>query len=169
MLNVLDRLLKWCCGLVAALALFSLMCVTVVDVTGRKFDRPLAGGLELTEILMVMVIFSVIPLVSWRGEHVVFDTLDAYTSDTVKRWQRRLVHLLSAATFLLTAHIMMIRASRFADYGDVTEHFRVPIAPVAQFMAASLALAAVIHLILALFRPDGLSHAMVEHQEAQHD
>ena len=41
--------------------------------------------------------------------------------------------------------------------------------PVAQFMAASLALAAVIHFILALFKPVGPSHAMVEHQEAHHD
>ena len=102
-MKAVDRWLKSCCGLVAAAALFGLMCVTVVDVTGRKFDRPLAGGLELTEILMVGVIFAALPLVSWRGEHVVFDTLDAYTSDTIKRWQGRIVHLLSAATFLLTA------------------------------------------------------------------
>ena len=58
-MKALDRWLKWCCGLVAAAALFGLMCVTVVDVTGRKFDRPLAGGLELTEILMVGVIFVI--------------------------------------------------------------------------------------------------------------
>ena len=168
-MKAVDRWLKSCCGLVAAAALFGLMCVTVVDVTGRKFDRPLAGGLELTEILMVGVIFAALPLVSWRGEHVVFDTLDAYTSDTIKRWQGRIVHLLSAATFLLTAHIMMIKAARFTDYGDATEHFRLPIAPVAQFMAFSLALAALLHLILAVLKPVGPSHAMIEQQEASRD
>ncbi len=168
-MNALDRWLKWACGILAGLALFALMCVTVVDVTGRKFDRPLAGGLELTEILMVGVIFAALPLVSWRGEHVVFDTLDAYTSDTFKRWQGRIVHVLSAGTFLLTAHIMMIKAARFTDYGDATEHFRLPIAPVAQFMAFSLALAAVLHLVLAIFKPVGPSHAMIEQQEANRD
>lgn len=167
MMNALDRWLKWACGLLASVTLFSLMCVTVIDVTGRKFDRPLAGGLELTEILMVGVIFSALPLVTWRGEHVVFDTLDAYTSEAIKRWQARIVHVLCAGTFLLTAHIMMIKAARFTDYGDATEHFRLPIAPVAQFMAFSLALAAVLHLVLAVFKPVGPSHAMVEQQEAK--
>ncbi len=36
----------------------------------------LTGSLELTDLLMVIVIFAALPLVSIRREHVVFDSLD---------------------------------------------------------------------------------------------
>ena len=54
---------------------------TLVDVGGRKvLSASVPGSLELTELLMVVVIFAGLPLVSLRGEHVVFDSLDAVLS-----------------------------------------------------------------------------------------
>jgi TRAP-type transport system small permease protein len=58
-------------------ALFAIMALTLVDVSGRKLlSQSVPGSLELTELLMVVVIFAALPLVSLRGEHVVFDSLD---------------------------------------------------------------------------------------------
>ena len=80
--KTIDRLMYWSTALMAAMALFSIMWLTVVDVTGRKFfSQSVPGSLELTEILMVIVIFGALPLVSWRGEHVVFDSLDHLIPD----------------------------------------------------------------------------------------
>jgi TRAP-type C4-dicarboxylate transport system permease small subunit len=46
-------------------------------VLGRKLaENSIPGSLELTELLMVVVIFAALPLVSERGEHVEFDSLD---------------------------------------------------------------------------------------------
>lgn len=133
----------------AAVALFSIMWLTFVDVTGRKFlDHSIPGGLELTEILMVIVIFGALPLVSWRGEHVVFDSFDHLIPPFVKDLQNRLVELVCALTFGGLAWLMNQRAMRFAEYGDTTVHLKFSIAPVAWLMTALLMLTALVHLAL---------------------
>ena len=54
-----------------------IMALTLVDVVGAQAAAgSVPGSLELTELLMVVVIFAGLPLVSLRGEHVVFDSLD---------------------------------------------------------------------------------------------
>lgn len=63
------------------------MVLTFLDVSGRKLlSHSITGSLELTELLMVVVIFGALPLVSERGEHVVFDSLDAILPDTLKKF-----------------------------------------------------------------------------------
>ncbi|TNF61022.1 MAG: TRAP transporter small permease [Burkholderiales bacterium] len=149
--KILDRLLYWSTGLMAAMALFGIMWLTVVDVTGRKFlNNSVPGGLEITEVLMVVVIFGALPLVSWRNEHVVFDSLDAVIPDWLKGIQARLIHLVCAGVFAYMARLLMMRAQRFAEYGDTTAYLLMPVAPVAWLMAALLGLTAVVHLIQVL-------------------
>ncbi len=154
MLKKLERWLTWSCGLLAAAALFTIMWLTLVDVMGRKFlDHSVPGGLEMTEILMVIVIFGALPLVSWRHEHVVFDSLDHLVPEGLKRLQARLVHGVCSGLFGLLAWLLTQRAARFAEYTEVTVHLQLPMAPVAWLMAALLALTALLHLVL-LFAPD---------------
>lgn len=154
MLAALDKLLRWGCGLMAAAALFAIMWLTLVDVTGRKFfDHSVPGGLELTEMLMVMVIFGALPLVSWRGEHVVFDSLDGLIPTGLKKLQARLVHAACAGLFGLMAWLLTTRADRFAEYGEVTVHLQLPMAPVAWVMAVLLALTALVHLAFTVWPP----------------
>ena len=70
------------------MALFAIMVLTFVDVVARKlFGHSLPGALELTELLMVVVIFAGLPLVSLHGEHVVFDSLDPLLPRAVRRVQ----------------------------------------------------------------------------------
>jgi TRAP-type C4-dicarboxylate transport system permease small subunit len=148
MLKTLERTLRWSTGLMAAMALFTIMWLTLVDVTGRRFfSHSVPGGLELTEILMVIVIFGAMPLVSWRSEHVVFDSLDAFIPDWLRAIQARLVNLICASVFGFLAYLMTTRAARFAEYGDTTVHLQLSIAPVAWLMATFLALTALVHLL----------------------
>lgn len=159
MLKTIDRALRWSTGLMAAMALFSLMWLTLVDVTGRKFfSNSVPGGLEITEILMVIVIFGALPMVSWRGEHVVFDTLDSLIPDWLRDVQARLVHLICAATFGFLGRLMLLRAERFAEYGDTTVHLQLSIAPVAWLMAGLLALTGLVHLLFVFVKPPVAEH-----------
>lgn len=152
----LDRLLKWTCGLVSALALFGIMWLMLFDVIGRKyFNHSIPGALELTEILMVAVIFGALPLVSWRGEHIVFDSLDGVIPRALKGVQHRLVHLLCAGTFAFLGLQLVKRAERFAEYGEVTAHLGLSLAPVAWLMAGLLAATGLVHLFFVVVLPPG--------------
>lgn len=159
MLTVLDRALRWSTGLMAAMALFTIMWLTLVDVVGRKFfNHSVPGGLEVTEILMVVVIFGALPLVSWRGEHVVFDSLDAYVPPWLHHIQQRLVHLVCAVVFAFMAKLMVQRADRFSEYGDITVHLQLPLSPVAWMMAAFLLVTALVHGVFVFVQPPEPSH-----------
>lgn len=159
MLQPLEKLLRWTTGLMAAMALFSIMWLTLFDVTGRKFlNHSVPGGLELTEMLMVIVIFGALPLVSWRGEHVVFDSLDHLIPPWIKDIQNRLIELICAATFAGLAWLMMQRAQRFAEYGDTTVYLQFSIAPVAWLMAGLLLVTALVHFLF-VFTPPAASDA----------
>ena len=73
-----DERLEAALGLVAAVALFAMMALTFADVIGRKLlGASIPGSLELTELLMLAVIFVALPLTSLHGEHVVFDLLES--------------------------------------------------------------------------------------------
>lgn len=154
MLQLLERLLRWSTGLMSAMALFTIMWLTLIDVSGRKFfSHSVPGGLELTEILMVIVIFGALPLVSWRGEHVVFDSLDHLVPPWLRDIQTRLVELVSGLTFAGLAWLMRQRAERFAEYGDTTVYLQFSIAPVAWLMSGLLLLTALVHLVFVIRPP----------------
>ena len=56
------------------MALALLMFFTVADVFGRYFfNRPLAGTFELTEMLMVLIVFLALGLAQHHDEHISLD------------------------------------------------------------------------------------------------
>ena len=147
MLKTIERTLRWSTGLMAAMALFTIMWLTLVDVTGRRFfDHSVPGGLELTEILMVIVIFGALPMVSWRNEHVVFDSLDASLAPAVRKWQQRVVHVLSAVLLLGLAYLMWHTAAEFAQSGETTAQLKLSKAPFIYGMAVLCACTGLVHL-----------------------
>jgi TRAP-type C4-dicarboxylate transport system permease small subunit len=154
-----EKLLFWSCGALAAAALFGIMWLTVVDVIGRKFfSNSVPGGLELTEIMMVCVIFAGLPLVSWRGEHVVFDTLDRVIPPRIRALQVRLVHVLCALVFAWLAWLMVLKGMRFASYGETTSYLQLPLYPVSWGMGLLLLVTGVVHLVLAALGEAGEGH-----------
>jgi TRAP-type transport system small permease protein len=142
----MKALLTRCCGLLAGCALFAIMALTLVDVAGRKlFSASVPGSLELTEILMVVVIFASLPLVSLQGEHVVFDSLDSKLSPFVQRVQRALVDLLCVCALAGLAWLMWAKAGQMASYGDITSQLKLPVSPFVYAMAILCAITAAVH------------------------
>ena len=145
----MKKLLETLCGLLAGIALFSIMVLTFLDVGGRKLlDNSITGSLELTELLMVVVIFGALPLVSERGEHVVFDSMDPYLPDFVKRIQRALVHLLCAAALLALGWLMWKTGREFMQTGETTAQLKIIKAPFIYGMGLLCAFTGIIHLSL---------------------
>jgi TRAP-type C4-dicarboxylate transport system permease small subunit len=136
-------------SIVAAAALFAMMLLTFIDVIGRKFfDESLTGSLELTELLMLVLIFFALPLTSLYGEHVIFDLLDRAVSQTGRRLQHLLSNGICALMLLGASWLIVERAQRTAEFGDVTSQLAIEIAPFHFLVAVALALTALIHLIL---------------------
>ncbi len=147
------KLLTSLCGLLAALALFALMWLTLVDVSGRKLlSHSLPGSLELTELLMVVVIFAGLPLVSLQDEHIVFDSFDRLVGRRLLKLQQVLVNGLCAALLSGLAWLVWVKAGEMASYGDTTAQLQLPLGPFVYLMSALIALTALVHCLL-VFSP----------------
>jgi TRAP-type transport system small permease protein len=158
----LKHLLEALCGILAATALFSIMALTLVDVLGRKaISTSLPGSLELTELLMVVVIFAGLPLVSLRGEHVVFDSLDPLLERTLRRAQGLVVDLIVAGLLFGMAWLMWSKAGQMAGFGDTTAQLKIPQAPFVYLMSALLAVTGMVHVLLS-FAPATHHHPGVD-------
>ena len=150
----MKRLLTLLCGALAAAALFAIMVLTTADVVGRKFfAASLPGSLELTELLMVGVIFAGLPLVSLQGEHVVFDTLDSRLPPALLRVQRAVIDALCAAALGGLAVLLWLKAGQMASYGDTTAQLKLPVALFVHAMALLCGLTAAVHAALAVSPP----------------
>jgi TRAP-type C4-dicarboxylate transport system permease small subunit len=162
----LKRLLEALCGVIAASALFAIMALTLVDVSGRKvISTSVPGSLELTELLMVVVIFAGMPLVSLRGEHVVFDSLDPLLERTLRRAQGLVVDVLVSALLAGVAWLMWSKAGQMAGFGDTTAQLQIPQSPFVYLMSGLLGVTALIHLLLA-FAPTTHHHPGVDDETA---
>jgi TRAP-type transport system small permease protein len=147
----MKKLLGSLCGAVAALALFAIMWLTLVDVSGRKLiSASLPGSLELTELLMVVVIFAGLPLVSLRGEHVVFDSFDAFLPRWLQRGQQALVDGLCAAALAWIGWLMWVKAAQMLEYGDKTQQLGLTLGWFVYLMSVLIFVAAAVHLLLML-------------------
>ena len=146
------RLAAWletALGVVSAVVLMAMMLVTAVDVAGRYlFSRPLAGGFELTEMMLAALIYCGLPLVSKRREHIVIDTFDTFMSKPVKRGFDILADIVCTVALAGLSWLLFRRAIRVAEYGDTTSVLTLPLAPVAYLMGAMIVVTAAIHLWL---------------------
>jgi TRAP-type transport system small permease protein len=148
----LQPLLDKLCGLLCAAALFAIMVLTFFDVGGRKlFSNSIPGSLELTELLMVIVIFAGLPLVSERGEHVIFDSLDSVWPAWFVKLQKMLVHLVCAVLMLALAYLMWQTGVQFASYGETTAQLKISKAPFIYGMAVFCGITGLVHAVLAAY------------------
>jgi TRAP-type C4-dicarboxylate transport system permease small subunit len=155
----LNKHLETICGLLAGIALFGIMALTFFDVGGRKLlSHSITGSLELTELLMVIVIFAALPLVSLRGEHVVFDSLDPYLPNAFRRVQRVLVQMLCGAALMGLGVLMWQTGGNFLESGETTAQLKILKAPFIYGMSVLCVITGLVHLAFML-RP---SRAMEE-------
>lgn len=154
----MKKIVEAACGVIAALALFGIMALTFFDVGSRKLlDNSITGSLELTELMMVAVIFAALPLVSLRGEHVTFDSLDAYLPAGVRRAQAALVHLLCAVAMLALGWLMWREGAQFLQTRETTAQLGILKAPFIYAMGVLCAVTGLVHLALVLRPPAELA------------
>lgn len=161
------KLLATLCGTLAAAALFAIMALTLVDVSGRKLlSESVPGSLELTELLLVLVIFAGLPMVSLHGEHVVFDSLDPLIPRALKRLQQAAVDLLCAVSLAGIAWLMWVKAGQMIEYGDTTAQLKLPLGLFVHVMSILCGVTALVHLLLVI-QPVAHHHVGVDEGRGQ--
>jgi TRAP-type C4-dicarboxylate transport system permease small subunit len=140
-------------GVAASIILMTMMCLTFVDVVARYgFNRPVRGAFEVTELLLLVLIFAGLPLVSHAGEHVTMDFIDRLLRPAVRTGLERLVQVASALMMFGLAWLVWLKADRIWAYRDATDVLRIVYGPFVYFMAVMIGLAGLIHLYRGLAR-----------------
>ena len=134
-------------GIAASALLLVMMALTFVDVVARYlFNRPIRGAFEITELMLLVLIFAGLPLVSHGDEHVTMDFIDRMLPPRALDVLIRVVHALVAALFFFLTWQMWIKAGRIAAYGDTTDVLRIAVGPFVYFMVGMILLTALVHV-----------------------
>jgi len=142
-----ERRVEGLLGVAASAILMAMMLLTFVDVVARYvFRRPVRGAFEVTELMLLVLIFAGLPLVSFSDEHAVMDFIDRMLGSRGQRWLERLVQAACAAFMFLLAWLVWRKADRIWAYRDTTDVLRIVYGPFVYFMAITLGLAGLIHL-----------------------
>ena len=145
------RLVEALLGVAASVILLIMMGLTFVDVAARYvFNRPLAGAFEVTELLLLVLIFAGLPLVSFTNEHALMDFIDRLVGRRRQMGLERAVNLGSAAMMGGLAWLTWLKADKIWGYRDATDVLRIVYGPFVYFMAAMIGLAGLIHFWRAL-------------------
>lgn len=148
-----ERRVETVLGVVASVILLAMMLLTAVDVVARYgFNRPLRGAFEVTELMLLVLIFAGLPLVSFTDEHALMDFIDRLLPSRAQRALEGLVQGVCAAIMFLLAWQVWLKADRIWGYRDTTDVLRIVYGPFVYFMAVTIGLAGLIHLYKVLER-----------------
>lgn len=120
----------------AAATLFVLMMMTFFDVLLRSIaNNPIESATELTRLFMAIIVFSSLPMVSWKGGNIVVDLLDPLFSRRLALIRDIAIDLLCGVILFWPAKRVWDLAERARSYGDVTEYLNMPQHYIAWYIA----------------------------------
>jgi len=147
--------MAWLAFLLETLAgatMLALVLLTCADVVGRDlFNNAVDGATELTEIAIAIIVFAEIPVITWRGAHIVIDILDHRFGRWVKVLQTFSALLIAAMLYLLGDTVMKL-AARALRRGVTTEYLQLPTGDIMQYIGIMCWVTAACTLIWGVLR-----------------
>jgi len=144
--------------LLAAVTLFVLMLLTFGDVVMRSvFSAPIEAATELTRIAMAVIVFSALPVISGKAQHIIVDLLDpVFNRLGMARVLEGLITLICGVLLFWPANRASDLAERARSYGDLTEYLSIPTFYIAWFIALMTLISAIamaVRGLIILFKP----------------
>ena len=117
-------------GQAGGLILFCMMLLTVCDVIGRYiFNSPIAGGYEVTETMMVTIVFFFIAYTQAEKGHVAVDLVVIRLPNKIRVLTEIITHLVSLCIFLLIVWMNILRWLELMNRSEHTPIIHLPISP----------------------------------------
>lgn len=131
-----NRWFGWLTDGLSAFVLFALMVMTCIDVFGREvLGAPLDGATELTQLMMGVIVFAVLPVVSLREEHVTVDLLDKWFPKRLAPPRQVILNFLASIMIAVVCWRVWVIGDFQMEYGDGTEFLRIPLGPISYFIS----------------------------------
>jgi TRAP-type transport system small permease protein len=129
----LTTLLRRAIGVANVLSFVSLAVmalITVVDVGGRYLlNRPLLGSLELSELLMVFLVFGAFAVTELHNGHVDVDVLVIQLPPRARALCESFAALLSVGFWGAITWRTAVHAQNVATAGETTPNLGLPVGP----------------------------------------
>ncbi len=123
-----------------AAALFVMMLLTAADVTGRYlFNKPILGAFEITEFLVLILIFSFLAPTQAHKTHV---SVDLLLGRLPKRWQKIIGifnHIVCLVLMGLFVWMSTLRAFELKQFVEASPNLGIPKYPFAFFVVVGCA------------------------------
>ena len=137
-LKHIDKKLAWfssALSYLGAFSLFTMMGLTTVDVVGRYlFNRPITGVFELTEYLVLILIFSFIGYTQSQKGHVAVDILLPLLPAKLKKLIDVANHLVCLALMGLITWMGVAKALELRAVGEASPNLHIPAYPFAFYL-----------------------------------
>jgi TRAP-type C4-dicarboxylate transport system permease small subunit len=122
-------------GYFGAFALFAMMLLTTIDVVGRYlFNAPLMGAFEITEYLVLILIFSFLCNAQSHKDHVSVDLL----FNKLPRKCRNIINIINHTACLvlmaLIAWMSYFKALELKEVGEASPNLVIPDYPFVFFL-----------------------------------
>lgn len=138
----------WLTDGLSAFVLFALMVMTCIDVFGREvLNAPLNGATELTQLMMGVIVFAVLPVVSLREEHITVDLLDKWFPRRLAPSRQVILNLMAGIMMAVVCWRVWIIGQFQTEYGDGTEFLEIPLGPVSYFISILSGVTAIVLFI----------------------
>jgi TRAP-type transport system small permease protein len=117
------------------IALASMMLLTTADVIGRYFfNAPVLGAYEITEYLMLIMVFSFLALAQSAKVHINVDIVFNHLPAGLRRVLERFNHLICLLMMLLVTWMSIQRIWELKRTGEASVLLKIPDYPFAAFL-----------------------------------
>jgi len=123
-----------------AVALFGTMCLTAADVIGRYvFNSPILGVFEITEFLVLILIFSFIGYTQSQKNHVAVELLLKLFPEKVRAYIEVINHIICLVLMILITWMGLRKALELKAVGEASPNLGIPDYPFVFFLTIGCA------------------------------
>lgn len=124
-------------GYLGSIALFGMMVLTTIDVTGRYiFNSPLMGAFEITEYLILILVFSFLGNAQSYNVHVSVDLFFNRFPQKVRFVAELFNHIACFAFTVLIGWMSILKSMELKEVGEASPNLQIPDYPFVYFLVA---------------------------------